>query len=94
MTIRRRDAQLLILDEPTASLDALAEHAVYRRIAELTQGRTTVFISHRFSTVRMADHILVLRSGELVEEGTHRELMELGGHYSGMFAAQAERYQM
>ena len=88
-----RQAQLLILDEPTASLDPLAEHAVYNRIAELTQDRMTVLISHRFSTVRMADHILVLRDGQLVEEGAHEELVTLGGQYAEMFKAQAERYR-
>ncbi len=88
-----RDSQVLILDEPTAALDALAEYEVYRRFAELTGGRTTVFISHRFSTVRMADRILVLRSGRLAEQGTHEELVALNGHYASMFEAQAERYR-
>jgi ATP-binding cassette subfamily B protein len=59
----------------------------------LTGGRTTVFISHRFSTVRMADRILVLRSGRLAEQGTHEELVALNGHYASMFEAQAERYR-
>lgn len=88
-----REAQILILDEPTASLDALAEHDVYRRFAELTVGKTTLFISHRFSTVRMARHILVLDEGRLIEEGTHDELMASGGQYAKMFNTQAEPYR-
>ena len=88
-----RDAQILILDEPTAALDALAEYEVYKRFSELTMGKTTIFISHRFSTVRMAQHILVLHEGHLVEEGTHETLMALGGQYTKMFDTQAERYR-
>lgn len=88
-----RDAQVLILDEPTAGLDALAEYEVFDRFAELTAGKTTVFISHRFSTVRMADRILVLRDGQLMEEGAHGDLMAQAGHYARMFAAQADRYR-
>src|SRR5204863_528297 len=70
-----RDAQVLILDEPTASLDARAEYEVFLRFAELTRGRMAVLISHRFSTVRMADRILVLQGGELIDQGTHDELV-------------------
>ncbi|NKB67838.1 MAG: ATP-binding cassette domain-containing protein [Candidatus Latescibacteria bacterium] len=88
-----REAQILILDEPTAALDALAEYEMYERFAELTQARTTLFISHRFSTVRMADHILVLDEGCLVEEGSHDRLMAQGGQYAQMFKVQAERYR-
>jgi ATP-binding cassette subfamily B protein len=88
-----RDSQVLILDEPTAALDALAEYEVYRRFAELTAGRTTVFISHRFSTVRMAQQILVLADGHLIESGNHAELMARKGRYAEMFNVQAERYQ-
>ncbi|MEW6755344.1 MAG: ATP-binding cassette domain-containing protein [Candidatus Latescibacterota bacterium] len=88
-----RHAQVLILDEPTAALDALAESAVCQRFTALTHGKTTVFISHRFSTVRLADRILVLRDGQLAEQGTHGYLMERRGHYARMFAAQAVRYQ-
>lgn len=88
-----RDAQILILDEPTAALDAKAEYDVYLRFAELTAGKTTVFISHRFSTVRMAQHILVLDDGRLVEEGSHDTLMAHGGQYAEMFTLQAERYR-
>ncbi|MBI3944158.1 MAG: ATP-binding cassette domain-containing protein [Chloroflexi bacterium] len=88
-----RDAQMLILDEPTASLDALAEYEVYQRFAELAAGKTTVFISHRFSTVRMAGHILVLQNGLLVEEGTHDALLARDGQYARMFNVQAEPYR-
>lgn len=88
-----RDAQILILDEPTAALDAKAEYDVYLRFAELTGGKTTLFISHRFSTVRMAQHILVLADGRLIEEGTHDQLMALGGSYAEMFTIQADRYR-
>jgi ATP-binding cassette subfamily B protein len=88
-----RDAQLLILDEPTAALDARAEYEVFLRFSELTKGRMAVLISHRFSTVRMADRILVLRGGELVERGTHEELLSLGGLYSELFQLQAAGYR-
>jgi len=88
-----REAQILILDEPTAALDALAEYEVYRRFAVLVAGKTAILISHRFSTVRMADHILVMGEGMVKEEGTHGELMALNGRYAEMFKAQAERYQ-
>ena len=88
-----RDAQLLILDEPTAALDARAEYEVFLRFSELTKGRMAVLISHRFSTVRMADRILVLKGGELVEQGTHEALVELGGLYAELFQLQAAGYQ-
>ena len=88
-----RDAQLLILDEPTATLDARAEYEVFQRFAELTRGRTAVLISHRFSTVRMADRILVLADGEIREQGTHRELLAVGGHYAELFELQAAGYR-
>ncbi len=88
-----REAQLLILDEPTAALDARAEYEVFLRFSELTKGRMAVLISHRFSTVRMADRILVLRNGELVEQGAHEELLGLGGLYSELFQLQAAGYR-
>jgi ATP-binding cassette subfamily B protein len=88
-----RDAQLLILDEPTAALDARAEYGVFLRFSELTKGRMAVLISHRFSTVRMADRILVLKGGELVEQGTHEALVALGGLYSELFQLQAAGYR-
>ena len=87
-----RDAQLLILDEPTASLDARAENEVFRRFVELTFDKCAVLISHRFSTVRMADRIVVLHEGKLLEHGTHEELLALGGRYSELFQMQAAGY--
>ncbi|WP_205504501.1 ABC transporter ATP-binding protein [Rufibacter psychrotolerans] len=87
-----RDAQLLILDEPTAALDARAEHEVFQRFSELTHGKTAVLISHRFSTVRMADRILVIENGQFVEMGSHEELMEKGGRYAELFRLQAKGY--
>jgi ATP-binding cassette subfamily B protein len=88
-----RDAQLLILDEPTAALDARAEYEVFLRFSELTAGRMAVLISHRFSTVRMADRILVLQGGELVEQGTHEALVAQGGLYAELFHLQAAGYR-
>ncbi len=88
-----RDAQLLILDEPTASLDARSELEVFERFAELTYDKMALLISHRFSTVRMADRIVVLEGGRLVEEGSHTQLMALGGRYAGMFEMQAASYR-
>ncbi len=88
-----RDAQLLILDEPTASLDARSELEVFERFAELTDGKMALLISHRFSTVRMADRIVVLEGGRLVEEGSHSQLMALGGRYAEMFEMQAANYR-
>jgi ATP-binding cassette subfamily B protein len=88
-----REAQVLILDEPTAALDARAEYEVFLRFAELTRGRMAVLISHRFSTVRMADRILVLKDGELVEQGSHEELVGGGGLYAELFSLQAQGYR-
>lgn len=88
-----RDAQLLILDEPTASLDARSEHEVFKRFAELTEGKMALLISHRFSTVRMADRILVLENGSIMEEGGHQELIAQRGRYSEMFELQAASYR-
>jgi ATP-binding cassette subfamily B protein len=88
-----RDAQLLILDEPTASLDARSELEVFERFAELTYGKMALLISHRFSTVRMADRIVVLEAGRLVEEGTHSQLLALNGRYATMFEMQAASYR-
>jgi ATP-binding cassette subfamily B protein len=88
-----RDAQLLILDEPTAALDARSELQVFERFAELTQGKMALLISHRFSTVRMADRIVVLEGGRLVEEGSHAQLIALGGRYAAMFEMQAASYR-
>jgi ATP-binding cassette subfamily B protein len=88
-----RDAQLLILDEPTAALDAKSELEVFERFAELTEGKMALLISHRFSTVRMADRIVVLEGGRLVEAGNHSQLMALGGRYAAMFEMQAASYR-
>jgi ATP-binding cassette subfamily B protein len=88
-----RDAQLLILDEPTAALDARSEFEVFRRFSELTAGKMALFISHRFSTVRSADRILVLANGKIAEEGTHDQLSRLGGRYAEMFEMQASSYR-
>lgn len=88
-----RDAQLIILDEPTAALDARAEHEVFVRFSELTKGKTAVLISHRFSTVRMADRILVIENGSLSEIGSHEELMDKNGRYAELFNLQAKGYK-
>jgi len=88
-----REAQVLILDEPTAALDARAEYEVFLRFSELTKGKMAVLISHRFSTVRMADRIIVLRGGELVDQGTHEELLARGGLYAELFSLQAAGYR-
>jgi len=88
-----KDAQVLILDEPTAALDARAEYEIFQRFAELTKGKSAVLISHRFSTARLADRILVLDKGQLLESGTHEELIELNGRYAELFQLQAKGYQ-
>jgi ATP-binding cassette subfamily B protein len=88
-----RDAQVLILDEPTAALDARSEYEVFQRFAELTTGKSALFISHRFSTVRMADRIIVLHHGQITEDGSHDKLVNLGGLYAGMFEMQAASYR-
>jgi ATP-binding cassette, subfamily B, bacterial len=88
-----RDAQVLILDEPTSALDARSEYEVFKRFAELTTGKMALFISHRFSTVRMADRIVVLENGRIAEEGDHDTLTSLGGRYAEMFELQAASYR-
>jgi ATP-binding cassette subfamily B protein len=88
-----RDAQILILDEPTASLDARAEFEVYQRFVDLTAGKMAVLISHRFSTVRMADRILVLEYGRIAEQGSHQQLVAQGGKYAELFELQAAGYR-
>ncbi|HEV2147000.1 MAG TPA: ABC transporter ATP-binding protein [Longimicrobiaceae bacterium] len=88
-----RDASLLVLDEPTAALDARAEYEVFERFSDLTRGKMAVLISHRFSTVRMADRILVLDGGRVIEEGSHEELNLMGGRYAELFSLQAAGYR-
>jgi ATP-binding cassette subfamily B protein len=88
-----KDAQVLILDEPTAALDARAEYEVFQRFAELTKGKSAVLISHRFSTARLADRILVLDKGTLLESGSHDQLMQANGRYAELFKLQAQGYQ-
>ncbi len=87
-----RDSQILILDEPTAALDVQSEYRIYTRFHELTQGRLTLLISHRFSTIRMADRILYLTDGRIQEEGSHHELMERDGEYARLYRLQAAHY--
>ncbi len=88
-----RDARILILDEPTSALDAQAEYDVFTRFRHLTEGKTAVFISHRFSTVRLADRIFVIEDGSLIESGSHHELMQVNGRYAHLFNLQAEAYR-
>ena len=88
----REEARILLLDEPTSALDAQAEYDLFERLRSLTHGRTAVYISHRFSTVRRADRIVFLEHGRLVEEGTHSELMRLNGRYARLFRMQAAAY--
>jgi ATP-binding cassette subfamily B protein len=89
----REEADILILDEPTAALDAEAEHAVFERFRQLTAGRTAILISHRFPTVRMADRILVLEGGRVIEDGTHAGLLAAGARYATLFKLQASGYR-
>jgi len=84
---------LLILDEPTAALDARSEHEVFQRFSELTEGKMSLLISHRFSTVKMSNRILVLKDGEIAEQGQHDQLLKVGGHYAEMFELQAANYR-
>ena len=88
-----RDAQVLILDEPTAALDARAEFEVFERFKELSEGKTALLISHRFSSVRMADRIVVLADGAVEAMGTHEELLAQGGRYAELFELQAAGYR-
>ena len=89
-----READLLMLDEPTASLDAQSEYDLYKRFVDLMSGRTSLLISHRFSTVRMANLIAVLEDGRITECGMHEDLVLLGGSYATLYNMQAELYAM
>lgn len=88
-----QDFPIVVLDEPTASLDPKAEYEIYRQFRELMEGRTSILIAHRFSTVKLADKIYVLQNGSIIESGNHEELMQLGGEYAALFNLQAEAYQ-
>jgi ATP-binding cassette subfamily B protein len=88
-----REAQIIVLDEPTSAMDARAEYEVFRQFGQLAQGRTAILISHRFSTVRMADRIYVLEDGRIVESGTHDELVQRGAKYARLFEMQAQYYR-
>ena len=88
-----RDGEVLVLDEPTSALDAEREYEIFQRFRELTEGKIAVLISHRFSTVRMADRIAVIEGGSISELGTHSELLALGGTYARLFLLQAEGYR-
>ena len=89
----RSRADILVLDEPTAAMDAGAEATIFQHFRSLTEGRIAILISHRFSTVRMADQIIVLQDGRIIERGNHQELMQLEGHYAHLFSLQAKGYR-
>ena len=89
----RAGAEILVLDEPTAAMDAETEAQIFEHFRSLTKDRIAILISHRFSTVRYADHIVVLDEGRIVEQGSHGELMALGGRYAYLFDLQARAYR-
>ena len=88
-----RDHDLVILDEPTAAIDPLEETRLYKRFAEIAEGKTAIIVTHRLGSARIADRILVMRDGVIDDVGTHEELIEKGGYYAEMYAKQAEWYQ-
>ncbi len=88
-----RDAQIIALDEPTSSLDAKTEYEVFKRFRQLLEGRSAILISHRFSTVRMADRIFVFEDGSIIERGSHEDLIQLAGKYADLFEKQAQYYR-
>jgi len=88
-----RDSQIIVLDEPTSSMDAKSEYEVFQRFRQLAEGRTAILISHRLSTVRMADCIYVLEAGRIVESGPHEDLVHYGGTYARLFETQAQNYR-
>ena len=88
-----RNAQIVVRDEPTSAMDAKAEYAVFKRFRMLSEGRTVILVSHRFSTVRIADRIFVLDGGRIAESGSHSELVRRGGQYARLFETQAQYYK-
>jgi len=88
-----REAQIIVLDEPTSAMDAKAEYEIFQKFHRLAEGRAAILISHRLSTVRMADRIYVLEDGRIVESGTHDELVHRGGRYAYLFETQAQYYR-
>ena len=89
----RNKADILVLDEPTSAIDAQAEFDIFNHFRTLTENQMVFLISHRFSTVRMADKILVIEAGEVVEQGTHNELLQVDGRYAKLFSLQAAGYK-
>ncbi len=88
-----RDAQIIVMDEPTSSMDAKAEFEVFKNFRQLAEGKTAILISHRFSTVRMADRFCVLSDGRIIENGTHDELIQRDGKYARLYGIQAQFYR-
>jgi len=91
--IRQEKAQILVLDEPTAALDPRSEYEIYNRFSELVTGKMSILVTHRLASVRMSDRIIVLKSGKLIEIGSHQELLKLGGEYASLWQMQAKKYQ-
>lgn len=91
--LMRDEARILVLDEPTASLDPRAEYEIFNQFSRLTTGRTVILVSHRLSTVCMVDRIVVLNNGRIVEQGCHTELIDMDGEYAQLFNMQAEKYR-